>query len=87
MYFTVNDLPEIIDQKPIPKGYLIGTTNKFIKSHNKLQPDIVIDIDTETLIINNEQNKKILNSKFCDKQLYDLIFETSLKNLDIPAKE
>ena len=36
MYFTVNDLPEIIDQKPIPKGYLIGTTNKFIKSHNKL---------------------------------------------------
>ena len=42
MHFSVNDLNDI--QK---RGYLIGTTNKFLKSMGKLDPDILIDIDAE----------------------------------------
>lgn len=45
MHFSVNDLPHL-DDKNI-KGYLIGTTNKFIKTMGKLDPDIIIDIDNE----------------------------------------
>jgi hypothetical protein len=60
LYFTVNDLPEILDRKPRPRGYLIGTTNKFIKTLNKLEPDIIIDIDTDQLIIEKEAHKKLL---------------------------
>lgn len=51
----------------MPKSYLIGTTNKFIKSLNKLEADVIIDIDTEQIVIEKEENKKLL------KYLFDIL--------------
>ena len=87
MYFTVNDLPEILDAKPMPRGYLIGTTNKFVKSLNKLQPDLVVDIDADLLVIEKETHKQLLKTKPSDKQLFDSIHEAALKPLDAAQKE
>jgi hypothetical protein len=60
LYFTVTDIPDILEKKPCPKSYLIGTTNKFIKTLNKLTPDVIVDIDNEDIHIESEINKKIL---------------------------
>lgn len=39
------------------KGYLIGTTNQLIRSHKKTGADLVVDLDTNTLIYSNESIK------------------------------
>lgn len=44
----------------MPKSYLIGTTNKLIKGLKKLDADLLVDLETETIIIEKEENKKIL---------------------------
>jgi hypothetical protein len=58
MHFSVTDLT-ILENKNI-KGYLLGTTNKFLKSLPKLNADIIIDIDAGQIQIMNEYHKKIL---------------------------
>ncbi|KAM3137147.1 hypothetical protein pb186bvf_010693 [Paramecium bursaria] len=68
MHFSVNDLNDI--QK---RGYLIGTTNKFLKSMGKLDPDILIDIDAEQIQILKEEHKKLLENKIGDKLVYSQI--------------
>ncbi|CAD8146305.1 unnamed protein product [Paramecium pentaurelia] len=80
MHFSVTDINML--QSSNLKGYLIGTTSKFIKGLNQLNPEIIIDIDTGELNILKEQHKKLLNLKLIEKQLYSAINTDCLKTLD-----
>ena len=52
MHFSVTDINYL--QSNNIKGYLIGTTNKFIKGLNSLNPEIIIDVDIGELNILKE---------------------------------
>ncbi|EAR89363.1 transporter Avl9 (macronuclear) [Tetrahymena thermophila SB210] len=72
LYFTIQQL----DNMDKYKGYLIGTTNQLIRSHKKTGADLIVDLDTNQLIIQNEAIKTSLQLNSEEKKFMEGITKT-----------
>ena len=75
MLFNINDIDKFEDLK----GYLIGTTNQFIKNYPKSKSHLLIDLDLNKVIINQDK----VDKTFC-KMIQQTDYEKNLiKNINI----
>ena len=77
MQATIQDLDAISSYK----GYLLATTNQLLKQHKKTSPDVIVDLDANTITVMNESTKSAIALNPDEKKFMETISKTVMKNI------